>query len=82
MRRSILILTACWLGPSLPVAAHPAFDTVRGQDAAIETLEDARPATLLLHPARWFEEKGSAGFPADYSDEAYSRDEERLRDGE
>ena len=82
MRRSILILTACWLGPSLPVAAHPAFDTVRGQDAAIETLEDPQPATLLLHPARWLEEEGSAGFPADYSDEAYSRDEERLRDGE
>ena len=83
MKRAVLILVVCWLGSSLAVTAHPAFDTALGQNAALETLEDARPAALLLQPVRWLEEEqGSAGFPADYSDEAYSRDKERLRDGE
>ena len=82
MRRAVLILTACWLGQSLPVTAHPAIETVQFQSTSLEMLEDARPTTLLLHSAPWLDEAGSAGFPLDYSDEAYSRDEERLRDGE
>ena len=82
MRRVVLIVSACLLASSLPVAAHPAFDAAQVQAASIPTPEHVRPAMLFLDPAPWLEGEGSAGFPADYSDDAYSREEERLRDGE
>lgn len=75
------MISACLLLPG-PLEAYPSFDAPASIPIAMEAFETALPGELPSHPDRWLEDRGSAGYPDDYSDDAYSRDEERLRDGE
>ena len=82
MNRPVLAIVACVLLPG-PLAAYPSFDTPETlAPTAVGAFDPAAPTELSLRPIRWLEDRGSAGLPDDYSDEAYSREEERLRDGE
>jgi hypothetical protein len=82
MNRLVFMMSACLLLPA-PLAAYPSFDTPTAPSPmAIEAFETTLPGTLPSHPVRWLGDRGSAGYPDDYSDDAYSREEERLRDGE
>jgi hypothetical protein len=82
MNRLVLVIVACLL-QSGPLAAYPSFDTPTNlTPVAMEVFEVAPPVAIPSEPVRWLGDRGSAGYPDDYSDDAYSREEERLRDGE
>lgn len=82
--RAILFLVLTSTAIPHPAVAAPDTTSWNGSPAFAETAwtvlakaPDPRAVSTL-----WSEEKGSAGYPDDYSDEKYSRQRELLRDGE